>query len=45
MRFDYFVMANGKADEKIAPTFLSVIAPKTLNLHNLLQSTKPGLKT
>lgn len=28
-RFDYFVVANGISDDKIVPTFLSVMGPKT----------------
>lgn len=44
-RFDFFVMAKG-SDDKIVPTFLSVMGPKTFNLlSNLLQSAKPGNKS
>ena len=43
---DYFVTAPGIEDEKLLPTFLSVIGPKTFNLlRNLLQPAKPGSKT
>lgn len=31
-RFDYFVAANEIKDEKLVPTFLSVMGPKTFNL-------------
>lgn len=45
-RFDYFVQANGIANQKIVPTFLAVMGPKTFNLlRDLLQPTKPGEKT
>ncbi|XP_057692499.1 uncharacterized protein K02A2.6-like [Corythoichthys intestinalis] len=45
-RFGYFVVANDIAEEKVVPTFLSVIGPKTFNLlRNLLQPDKPGSKT
>uniref|UniRef100_A0A3B3Q7L2 CCHC-type domain-containing protein n=1 Tax=Paramormyrops kingsleyae TaxID=1676925 RepID=A0A3B3Q7L2_9TELE len=45
-RFGYFVAANGISDDKIVPTFLSVIGPKTFNLlRNILQPVKPGSKT
>lgn len=45
-RFDYFVQANGIANQKIVPTFFAVMGPKTFNLlHDLLQPTKPGEKT
>lgn len=44
--FDYLVMANGIDDDKLVPTFLSMIGPKTFNLlRNLLQPAKPGSKT
>lgn len=44
--FDYFITANGIADDKIVPTFLNVMGPKTFNvLCNLLQPTKRGAKT
>lgn len=43
--FNYFVTANGIADDKIVPTFLSVMGPKFFNLLcNLLQPVKPGMK-
>nr|XP_061833859.1 uncharacterized protein K02A2.6-like [Nerophis lumbriciformis] len=45
-RFDYFVLANDIANDKVVPTFLSVMGPKTFNLlRDLLQPTKPGTKT
>lgn len=45
-RFGYFVQANGIEDEKVVPTFLSVIGPKTFNLlRNLVQPATPGSKT
>lgn len=45
-RFDYFVAANGINNDRIVPTFLSVIGPQTFNLlRNLLQPDKPGSKT
>lgn len=45
-RFDYFVVANGISDDKIVPTFLTVIGPKTFNLlRSLLQPVRPGNKT
>lgn len=45
-RFGYFVEANEIAEEKVVPTFLSVIGSKTFNLlRNLLQPDKPGSKT
>ncbi len=44
--FDYFVMTNEITVEKLMPTFLSVMGPKTFNLlRNLLQPVKPGSKT
>nr|XP_061795480.1 uncharacterized protein K02A2.6-like [Nerophis lumbriciformis] len=45
-RFGHFVEANEIVEEKVVPTFLSVIGPKTFNLlRNLLQPDKPGSKT
>ncbi|KAL7854700.1 hypothetical protein SRHO_G00168900 [Serrasalmus rhombeus] len=45
-RFDYFVLANGIEGDKIVPTFLSVMGPKTFNLlRSLVQPAKPGSKT
>ena len=39
-------MANGITDEKLVPTFLSIMGPKTFNLlRDLLQPVKPGSKT
>ncbi len=43
--FDYFDAAFETSNDKIVPTFLSVIGPKTFNLLlNILQPTKPGGK-
>ncbi|XP_061151222.1 uncharacterized protein K02A2.6-like [Syngnathus typhle] len=45
-RFDYFAMANDIKEEKLVPTFLSVMGPKTFTLlRDLLQPEKPGSKT
>uniref|UniRef100_A0A8C2AUS2 CCHC-type domain-containing protein n=1 Tax=Cyprinus carpio TaxID=7962 RepID=A0A8C2AUS2_CYPCA len=45
-RFEYFVAANDITEEKVVPTFLSVMGPKTfILLRNLLQPEKPGEKT
>lgn len=45
-RFEYFVAANAITEEKVVPTFLSVMGPKTYTLlRNLLQPEKPGEKT
>ena len=44
-RFGYFAVANGITDEKLVPTFLSIMGPKTFNLlRDLLQPVKPGKK-
>lgn len=44
--FGYFVAANETQDDKLEPTFLSVMGPKTFNLlHSLLQPATPGSKT
>lgn len=43
---DYFVQANSIVGEKIVPTFLSVIGPKTFNLLRcLVQPEKPRNKS
>lgn len=45
-RFEYFVAANSITDDKVVPTFFSVIGPKTFTLlRNLLQPEKPREKT
>lgn len=45
-RFGYFAVANEIKDEKLVPTFLSIMGPKTFNLlRDLLQPEKPGSKT
>lgn len=45
-RFEYFVQANGIVREKIVPTFLSVMGPKTFNLLRcFVQPDKPGTKS
>lgn len=45
-RFEYFLQANAIGDEKIVPTFLSVIGAKTFTLlRSLVQPRKPGEKT
>ena len=31
-RFDYFAVVNGITDEKLVPTFLSIMGPKTFKL-------------
>lgn len=44
-RFEYFVAANAIYQEKVVPTVLSVMGPKTfILLRNLLQPDKPGEK-
>ncbi len=42
-RFEYFVAANAIYQEKVVPTVLNVMGPKTfIILCNLLQPDKPG---
>lgn len=41
-RFEYFLAANTIAQDKVVPTFLSVMGPKTFTLLcKLLQPEKP----
>lgn len=45
-RFDYFVLVNAVANDKVVPTFLSIMGAKTFNLlRSLVQPVKPGTKT
>lgn len=42
-RFDCFVQANSIAADKLVPTFLSVVGPKTFNLLQcLVQPERPA---
>lgn len=45
-RFEFFVLANGVADEKKVATFLSVMGAKTYGLlRSLIQLANPGSRS